>query len=354
SAGFYLERFRGNDDLAGVSEKRAQAADQLADLFVGWSKMELGHEPHYEDLRRFLDVDFRRDLKNLTLYWWLAQISSNYKPEATEEFIVRFSQYLIERDYFKARDLPNLIQSGQSSESFPPMPLIQALAARKLGVEKSKPLPKSLAFLADPEAVGKSWEKYLATTELYQDKLRKWESQKSRTEATKPEPAEVVLELAGKLIDAKLFGEEDDHLTVRLTLSSAPIRTNGKWDGERKQVIWDSGLEPRRDGVQLPILCYASWGQADESFQKKHFGRVLLEGDDLMSYCFWRASLDEKQGGEWEAMLVSSTGAENLNEKLREFRFGEQPPKSEPDRKGEGANLKEMRRIFTSAIQEPH
>src|SRR5882724_10081227 len=59
SAGFYLERFRGNDDLVGMTEERFKAADQLTDLLIGWSKAELGGEAHYPELRRFLDVDFR-------------------------------------------------------------------------------------------------------------------------------------------------------------------------------------------------------------------------------------------------------------------------------------------------------
>ena len=69
-AGFYVERFRGNDDLAGMTERRFKAADQLADLFIGWSRMELGQEPGYDQLHQFLDADFRRDLKNLGAYLW--------------------------------------------------------------------------------------------------------------------------------------------------------------------------------------------------------------------------------------------------------------------------------------------
>jgi len=37
-------------------------------LIIGWSRMELGRERNYERLRRFLDKDFRNDVKNLSLY----------------------------------------------------------------------------------------------------------------------------------------------------------------------------------------------------------------------------------------------------------------------------------------------
>ena len=109
-AGFYVERFRGNDDLAGMTERRFKAADQLADLFIGWSRMELGREPGYDKLRQFLDVDFRRDLKNLGAYWWEGQLAGSYKTNASEEFTVRFGQYLFERGYFTMGEIPGLFR----------------------------------------------------------------------------------------------------------------------------------------------------------------------------------------------------------------------------------------------------
>jgi hypothetical protein len=46
--GFYAERFRGNDDLASLAERRGKAADGLTDLLAGWSQMELGRERGYD------------------------------------------------------------------------------------------------------------------------------------------------------------------------------------------------------------------------------------------------------------------------------------------------------------------
>ena len=69
--GFYSERFRGNDNLVGLLQRRFEAADRLTDLFVGWSQAELGQEPGYGPLRQFLDENFRHDLKNLAAYLWL-------------------------------------------------------------------------------------------------------------------------------------------------------------------------------------------------------------------------------------------------------------------------------------------
>src|SRR5208282_1625724 len=44
AVGFYLERFRGNDDLATQTARRFREADQLVDLMIGWTQSELGRE----------------------------------------------------------------------------------------------------------------------------------------------------------------------------------------------------------------------------------------------------------------------------------------------------------------------
>src|SRR6185295_20380160 len=74
-SGFYSERFRGNDDMAARTLKQYHAADQLADLAMGWAKQQFGKERGYKKLNRFLDEDLRRDLKNAGHYFQLGAIS---------------------------------------------------------------------------------------------------------------------------------------------------------------------------------------------------------------------------------------------------------------------------------------
>jgi hypothetical protein len=105
SASFYLERFRGNDDLAAQNARRMRAADQLTDLILGWSRRELGREARYADLRRFLDVDFRVDLKNLSLHAWMMEATPGEKSRNEEEMGIRFGQYLAERGYLSGDQL---------------------------------------------------------------------------------------------------------------------------------------------------------------------------------------------------------------------------------------------------------
>src|SRR5439155_26443396 len=46
----YVERFRGNDNLLSRINQATTAADQLVDLLVSWSRVELGKHPKYANL----------------------------------------------------------------------------------------------------------------------------------------------------------------------------------------------------------------------------------------------------------------------------------------------------------------
>jgi len=325
TAGFYVERFRGNDDLAGMADRRFKAADQLADLFVGWSQMELGREAGYDKLRQYLDADFRRDLKNLGAYCWEGQLADSYKTNASEEFAVRLGQYLFERGYFTIGEVPGLFGAASGDDPQVLMRRIQRLVARKMGVPETAPVPASLAFLADEATMEKSFEKYLAGMDFYRAKLKQWEEDKKLKPDTKPpEPSEVVNDAVGDLVEFNLFGQPD-HLAVRLSLSGTPVHSNGRWDEALKQVLWETDIEGRTNASHFPFFCYASWAQADPAYQKKHFGRVIITGDGLTQYCLWRSSLDAPRGGRWDAFVDGLQPGSGLMEKLDAFRFPGEP-----------------------------
>ncbi len=331
--GFYVERFRGNDDIAGMAERRGKAADRLADLVVNWSRMELGREHGYDKLRHFLDVDFRRDLKNFSEYWWAGQLVNNYQTNAAEEFGVRFGQYLFERGYVSLGDLPSLVggATGDDSQALVMYRLIQRLVARKMGVPESAPVPASLAFLADGSTMEKSFDKYVAGTDFYHAALKKWKAEKKKKPDLKPlEAKDVASDMFGgaseDLIDFKLFDDSKaDHLVVRLALPSAPAHSNGRWDEALKQVVWDTDIQSGTNAVHLPVTCYANWVRADEAFQKAHLGKVALTGDDLLKYCLWRSGLDAQRGGEWDAFLAGLQPGGGWWRQLDAFRFSGEP-----------------------------
>jgi len=318
AAAFYEERFRGNDDLAGMAAKRARAADQMTDLLLGWSRAELRRESDYGKLRQFLDVDFRRDLKNLSDYWWEGQLVSNYKTNANEEFIVRFGQYLSERGYLTIDDLPGLIREANSQDSKAMRQRIQRLVARKMGVPDTDPLPARLAFLAEDATMEKSLTNYLAGTDLYQAKLKQWKQDvKLKPDTKRPEPGEEMDEAYKNLVDFDLLGSPD-HLTVELSLQAAPVHSNGQWDEMNNQEIWNTYLG---DEAHLPVACFAIWVQPDEAFQTAHLGKLALTGDDLTSYCLWRKGLDADRGGVWDAFVAGLQPGADLTNQLAAFRF---------------------------------
>src|ERR1041384_5649091 len=170
----YVERFRGNDNLLSRINQATTAADQLVDLLEGWSRTELGRHPKYEGLRRFLTEDVRQDLKNLSLHWWAGSLSSRYKTEAENEFLMRCGQYLVERDYFRAADLPQVLRASEANDPKALMLLVRRLVARKLSVPEPQSATGPLAFLADDATTSASLRKYLRTTDVYRVALNQW------------------------------------------------------------------------------------------------------------------------------------------------------------------------------------
>ena len=327
-AGFYSERFRGNEDLAGMFEQRARAADQLTDLFLGWSRQELRHQPGYDSLRRYLDTDFRRDLKNLGAFWCEDQLLAKSHTNAEQEFILRFGQYLYERGYFHFNELPGLYTGLASPGSARLLPYMQRLVARKMGVPDSAPIPACLAFLGDETALEKSFEKYLAGTDLYRARLRQWRrEQKLKPEKptpAQPRPIEVAQDAVNMLLDFNLDGQPD-HLTVHLTLPAAPDYSNGRWDTNLQQVVWDTRIGEKGKPGGLPAYCYAIWASPDAAFQTGHFGKIALTGDGLTQYCLWRNAQDTAHGAEWDAFLASLQPGTNLISRVDAFRFPDEP-----------------------------
>jgi hypothetical protein len=319
-AGFYLERFRVNDDLAARTARQYAAADKITDLIIGWARTEFGHERGWKNLHQFLDKDFRHDLKNAGLYYQFGAAVALSSTNAPEEFVARFGQYLLERGYFQFADVPQLYASDGDSA----LALMQRLAAEKMGIPAGGPLPKSFAVLANVPAFKKSWEQYLSQTDLYRARVKEWERKKKADPNLKrPTTAGFSNDLLNGLL-ADLLGNnnggETDHLTVKLALDRAPSHSNGRWqDG---WVIWDADLNADR---ALPVLCFASWSRPATGFQEAHFGKIVLEGDDLTEYCLWFNGLNAQQAGEWEKILDGLQPGQVLKDQLDAFKRKIQP-----------------------------
>jgi hypothetical protein len=318
-AGFYVERFRGHDDLATRTSQQFATADKITDLVIGWARTEFGRDRGWKNLHRFLDEDVRHDLKNAGLYYQVGATVTLFATNAPDEFFVRFGQYLRERGYFRLADVPQLYASDGASA----LALMQRLTADKMGVPTNGPMPKSFAVFAKINALEKSWTNYLARTDLYRAKLKDWEKKrKAKPDIKKPEPSEAATDLLEELLEPlNLFGGgENDHLVVKLALDRAPDRSNGRWrDG---QVVWEANLDANR---ALPVLCYASWSRPAAGFQESHFGKVVLEGDGLTDYCLWFHGLTAQQAGDWEKILAGLSSGEALKEQLEAFKHKIKP-----------------------------
>jgi hypothetical protein len=318
-AGFYMERFRGTNDLAGEAARRIQAADQIDDLLIGWSQTRFGHERGYKNLHKFLDGDFRRDLKNAGLYAWMGEVNSLSETNNPNEFIFRFIQYLYERGYLKlsdTRDIYLLLNDKEDPSNV--QRLVQRLLMEKMDIPSSSPVPQSFAILDDPDALEKSWEKYLAETDLYRAQVKQWQSETNANPTlVRPKPEDIANDLFANLFfGSEALGGTPDHLTVKLKLTHAPDFTNGKWqDG---QVVWSEDLDPNRP---LPVLCYAGWSNPNTEFQSKHFGSVILDGASLSQYCFWQGTIGPEQARQWESFLANLKPGPELKTNLEHFQF---------------------------------
>jgi hypothetical protein len=231
--------------------------------------------------------------------------------------MARFAHYLYERGYVKLTDTPQLYAAFNDNHTGDLLwpKLIRRTVAEKMGVEDAT-APKSFTVLDSSDALVKSWEKYLAGTDQYRAKVAAWEK-KHDPQEKQPEPNVVISDLGKELSGSfEIFGDEPDHLTVKLAVSHAPIYSNGKW--EDGYVTWDAQLDPAR---ALPVFCCATWGDPDEAFQKNHFGAVVLTDDGLAEYCLWQNSLAATRVREWETFLSGLQPGGDLKQKVAQFQF---------------------------------
>jgi hypothetical protein len=321
SASAYQERFRGYDDQAARLQKSLDGMERLLGWFKGWAVKELKEHPGLGRLTEFLDKKVRQDMRNLVIYTALGERLVDFDPKATEEMGVRMFQYLAERGYFKIEQLPKLSSAwyrGQVSDAAVEiMALVQRLVARELGIDDSKPVPKELDFLADTEKAAASLSEYLRTTPEFTKLMVESEAK------DKPDPMSMLTDLLLTEIIQLELGTEDV-VTIRLKTPAKPFATNGKWkDG---QVEWLKKAVKGKSG--LPTFTYAYWSSPDAKFQRKHFGKVILSGENLGEYVLWRSGLNSQEGMKWDDFLktLKPGKPEVVLERVAAFRFkGEEP-----------------------------
>ena len=328
----YVEQFRGDDDLYGQLAKRQQAVDELVEIVVGWLQQELGDSPEFPRLKQFCSEELRRDLINALLCAWRMGDGAAAEGEAfEEEFPLRMLLYFSRRGYIRPKEVPQLQRAVTDPQPEYAARLAQRVIARKIGVPDDQPVPPSLAFLADLERLESSWNKYLGATDMYRRRLAQWKQQNpNATEEQTLKPLDALGQMVLEDVLGLQLGVPSDELSVRLDSGREPVATNGKWDAAAGKVTWSEKLTA---GRPLPVLLYAVWAKPLAEAQTTRFGKVILDGDNLLDYVLWYDGLTPQERETWDAFVEGCRPGAGLAERIAGFRFPGEPKQRPAQRK---------------------
>ncbi|MFC1792956.1 tRNA (N6-threonylcarbamoyladenosine(37)-N6)-methyltransferase TrmO [Planctomycetota bacterium] len=318
----YVERFRGKDDQALEIEKAFKDSNRLVDLLIVWLQMELGDNPNFGKLRIFCDEKLREDIKNLSMYCWVGDRVSREPDEA----FIRIFLYLYERGYLTFDDIMSFSTSINKQEFA--LSYFRRLITDKLEYTDEKDAEKELVFLQDPYKLMESLNRFFSSPELY-DRLTKEAREITGIPHLILDPCDIphmVDDMPGTLFDIfflDLFRSSGDKINVKLIYPRKPYETNGQWDERTAELCWSRNIRSE----QLPFVCYAAIGMANDTFQQDHFGKVIFQDEKLVQYSFWYKGLSSEQRTEWDDHILSLDGDdENVWSKVESFRFKHAPP----------------------------
>ena len=341
----YVERVRGDDDIAGDLDQRRAAVQRLVALLIGWLEKELAATPEWPKLRGFLDGEFRRDLVNLSIYIKSLELvaahdrlhSAADRDDASgiqAGLCLRMAQYFVERGYLTPSQLPDWIYAVDQAMQERPGPLIamiQRWLASRIGVPADQPVPASLARLNDTASLRASLRSYLQASDDYQALLKKQEQTPGpKRDRETPDPWTVLVELVLRAFLPGGVFFRDHQLTAALALPREPLGTNGVWKAHEHRVEWKVALPPNAEPTNssvhrsLPDILFALWVEPAAEKQIEHFGKVVLNDEELVQYCLWRCGLPEEKARLWEAFLVGLKPGADLIERINGFRFADE------------------------------
>jgi len=329
-ASSYIERFRGNDRPGEVIEASLKAVDEFTDIMIGFLESQMGAKPGFAELRKFMDTELRKDLKNLSVYTYMLSNPSRLswlgvdkdKQEIQQaETLGRAASYLIEREYIKPAQLPLFrrhVTSGKDPKAGLQL-ILQSLEA-KAKIPNKKLMPHLAALLTDETRMQAAFNKYLMTTPQYKKaiKERKPSAGDGPTSRPGPSPESLVIEpLLKKAVHFNIeFGSR--RLDLQLAMPREPDATNGKGNPKEGAVTWNGRLTDRgKETTVLPEICYAVWSEPNEKFQTAKFGKVMLIGKDLMDYCLWRKGLTDREAKIWDKAIADHKPGKDLDATIR-------------------------------------
>ena len=336
SSSMYSEQFRGGDDLAGMLGRQEIAFNRLFDVIILWLDAEFGDARDFAALRKVVDENLRQDLWNLSLYlstFGIVGTASNRSDEniddrVFEQLTNRAIHFLIERGYFDASQLPLIIFTINESEEEQLFELFARALMNKMDLPPGDALPPTLAAVLDNlEEVGDSFELFMESGEALIDLVSAWEGESKDPQAETIKVSDYVDELASAAFasDFNYVAGDSEFLRVDLHIPRAPFASNGEWVASGV-VRWRERLasgDP--EDTSLPNSLFALWSEPAVSYQEEHFGRVVLDNEDLGDFCEWRRELSKKRGREWDRFVKPLQPGAALIETLKEFRFNGEP-----------------------------
>ncbi len=346
----YLERFRGSDDVATGVQARLKAADRFTDILIGWVAHEFPKSKDLPKLRTFLDRELRQDLKNLAIYAWLVDSVGRLTVQAGKEgrgrvvsddhsVRVRMLQYLFERGYLKPADVPGITVPDERLAEWLG-DVLGRMLADKVKIADKAILEKITSFTAkggegkEPKTL-KSLNDYVKTTPAYKKELAAWRAAAATQPVGKkpeqPKAEDVWQKPLGAVLEGTIdFSWGGADLKVSYSGEGSLVETNGQVPKKAdKPVVWAGALDSP-DGTRMPRLCYALYAKAEAGFQKRHFGKVILEGDDLRDYVFWRVKLSKDHARQWDQFVDTLRPDAASYGRLKDFCFRDRKPTTMP------------------------
>ena len=343
----YVERVRGDDDQATMIEAQFKAVDRLVDVVLGWTKQQFGKSAEYPKLAAFLDKDLRKDLKNVGVMAWMADVghrATTTGPDSqacTYGAVARLAAYLVERNYLAKGDTGRLARVIQGDNAVA-LPLLEGVLVRKVGLADKAFIGQLLAMFGPDSKAVASLEEFVLKSPQYAEALKLWQAGQPVPQAklvgpgqpekdvnpapddqrkSDPGPSKVLIEPAFATVPGLINLGTPDDFAITLATGKAPGTSNGTFDSGSKTVKWQFTFPT---GGSVPVVLYAVWAEPDEKAQIEHFGKVVLDGDkQLVEYCLWRNALTAKEAAEWGTVLAKLKPGADYGAILKDLRFSD-------------------------------
>ena len=308
SVTLYAERMPGPNRPIEPVRSAQVAADLIARALAAYVAFhpELAATPENTAyLVDFLESEFRDDVLNVGLLIWQAVAATTIAQDAglalpddaerrmSASAILPVVDYLVEHDYLRPEEAVLL------EDVFPERVVLGLLrkCAVLLGHPADGPWPPELACLAemDNESLGEIMREGLAIIGASEESF----------------------EVAATPLFPVLF-ETLSSFTVTWRGPAAPLRTNGTWDADKKELSWTAR---GRETIVPAQMLYAVWAEPAEEYQQVRLGRVGLRDQALYEYVKWFWGLTARDQAAWEEFVDEVRPGEGLVAKLERFRL---------------------------------